>query len=372
MPERCHRDCPPAAPPRRTPGPGRRSPAGRTPHRTEQELVRTDVADGDTVDRQRLAQPVEDRVRAETALRGEARAHRGGDIIAHRRDLVRAPGVVARETCPEVGETGRDVADHLRLGPVPAAGQADVIHADSPMAHEPVLVALHGVEADTDQGVAEKGSCVASRKRRRASPAGPGCTPAPTMMAGRCAPAMTFAAAATDAACGVGGVSGRSGSETVGRAARISCPARSLGRARWTGPRRGAWARAIARRAISSVPMPSKVMLHFVIGAKRAVRSSRWCVYDGSSRPDTCAETARTGDRSRKALATPVTRFAAPGPTVETHTPGTPVICPVTSAMNAALASCAMRWNSIPTRRQASTKSTISPPGWPKMRVTPP
>ena len=80
---------------------------------------------------------------------------------------------------------------------------------------------------------------------------------------------------------------------------------------------------------------------------------------------------AMRGERSRYALATPSVRFIAPGPSVETHTPGCRVIWPVASAMSAATASWRVRMKSMPAFRAASMKSRISPPGRPNIRSTP-
>jgi len=80
---------------------------------------------------------------------------------------------------------------------------------------------------------------------------------------------------------------------------------------------------------------------------------------------------AMSGERSRNAFATPSVRFSAPGPSVETHTPGLRSIWPLASAMNAATASWRTRMNSMPTFRAASMKSRISPPGRPNIRSTP-
>src|SRR5581483_1722469 len=77
------------------------------------------------------------------------------------------------------------------------------------------------------------------------------------------------------------------------------------------------------------------------------------------------------GERSRNAFATPSVRLTAPGPSVDTHTPGLRSICPLASAMNAATASWRTRMNSMPTARAASMKSRISPPGRPYIRSTP-
>src|SRR5262245_43534424 len=78
-----------------------------------------------------------------------------------------------------------------------------------------------------------------------------------------------------------------------------------------------------------------------------------------------------SGERSRYAMATPSVRFIAPGPSVETHTPGFRSIWPETSAMKAATASWRTRTKSMPTFRAASMKARISPPGKPYIRSMP-
>src|SRR5215467_2392680 len=80
---------------------------------------------------------------------------------------------------------------------------------------------------------------------------------------------------------------------------------------------------------------------------------------------------ARTGDRSNQAQPTPVVRLVAPGPTVEAHTPGTPVRYPTVAAMNAADVSLAVSTNSTELCRSASMSGKTGPLGMPKTQRTP-
>ena len=57
----------------------------------------------------------------------------------------------------------------------------------------------------------------------------------------------------------------------------------------------------------------------------------------------TCPVKAIIGTESAKAVATPVTRFVAPGPLVARHTPGLPEALAYPSAMWAAHCSCLTR-----------------------------
>src|SRR5581483_6292066 len=80
---------------------------------------------------------------------------------------------------------------------------------------------------------------------------------------------------------------------------------------------------------------------------------------------------AISGARSRKAWATPLTMLAAPGPRVERHTPGLPVISPQVAASMAPATSCFISRKRIWRWRPASISSTDSPPGCPTMNGVP-
>ena len=61
----------------------------------------------------------------------------------------------------------------------------------------------------------------------------------------------------------------------------------------------------------------------------------------------TCPVIATTGDESMWAVASPVTKFVAPGPDVATHTPTRPLARAYPSAACAAACSCRTRiWRS--------------------------
>ena len=106
-------------------------------------------------------------------------------------------------------------------------------------------------------------------------------------------------------------------------------------------------------------------------GEKSRSSRTRWWLMVVSAPLGIWAVNTASGARSRKALATPVTRLVAPGPSVETHTPATPLIWPITWAIVAALDSWPARTNRRSWRRQASIRARTSPPGSPKTNSTP-
>src|SRR5918997_3337542 len=67
----------------------------------------------------------------------------------------------------------------------------------------------------------------------------------------------------------------------------------------------------------------------------------------------------------------PLTMLAAPGPRVDRHTPGEPVISPQVDASMAPATSCFIRRNGMLRWRAASISSTDSPPGCPTMNGVP-
>src|SRR5215475_3513260 len=77
------------------------------------------------------------------------------------------------------------------------------------------------------------------------------------------------------------------------------------------------------------------------------------------------------GERSRKAEPTPVARLVAPGPSVAMHSPGLPVMRPLTSAAKPAEPSCAVSTKFTPPLRIASMRGSTLPLGMPKPRVIP-
>src|SRR6266581_7969638 len=80
---------------------------------------------------------------------------------------------------------------------------------------------------------------------------------------------------------------------------------------------------------------------------------------------------ASSGERSRKALPTPVVRLVAPGPRVAMQRPGAPVMRPMTSAANAAEPSCAVRTYGSRPSLMASSRGRTLPLGIPKPWLTP-
>ena len=77
---------------------------------------------------------------------------------------------------------------------------------------------------------------------------------------------------------------------------------------------------------------------------------------------------AISGALSRKAWAIPFTIFVAPGPRVDKHTPGVPLISPHVEASMAPATSCFISMKRIPCAFAASINSTDSPPGWPTIK----
>ena len=142
-----------------------------------------------------------------------------------------------------------------------------------------------------------------------------------------------------------------------------SCFGTSLGASMSTGPRRCASATRSARSVTADAFAGVSDARHFVIGAYSALVSSFWCVVMAKRSAGSWPVNASSGPRSSHACATPVTRFVAPGPSVPTHTPGTPVALAIASAMNAAGVSCLVSTNSRPASRKPSMRSTTSPPG---------
>ena len=80
---------------------------------------------------------------------------------------------------------------------------------------------------------------------------------------------------------------------------------------------------------------------------------------------------AITGAPSSQAAPTPVARLVAPGPRVETQTPGVPVRAPMVDAMKPADVSFAVSTYSIELPRSASISGRTGPLGIPKAYLTP-
>jgi hypothetical protein len=108
----------------------------------------------------------------------------------------------------------------------------------------------------------------------------------------------------------------------------------SSGNSMWVAPGFCAWATLNALRTTSGMirGLLSRAF-HFVIGLNMATTSMCWwdslCMRSRSAWP----VSATSGERSRKASATPVTRFVAPGPRVPRQTPARWVRRPYMSAM---------------------------------------
>src|SRR5262245_40438276 len=80
---------------------------------------------------------------------------------------------------------------------------------------------------------------------------------------------------------------------------------------------------------------------------------------------------ALIGERSSRALPTPVARLVAPGPSVAMQSPGALLMRPVTSAAKPAEPSWAVSTKSTPPFRIASISGSTLPLGMPKPRLMP-
>src|SRR3954471_12141557 len=114
-----------------------------------------------------------------------------------------------------------------------------------------------------------------------------------------------------------------------------------------------------------------KRAFHFVTGFIMETMSMYWwdslCMRSRSPWP----VSATSGERSRKASATPVTRFVAPGPSVPRQTPARWVRRPYMSAMYAPPCSCRTGMKSTEELASDSLRSSVSSPGIPKTYSTP-
>ena len=116
---------------------------------------------------------------------------------------------------------------------------------------------------------------------------------------------------------------GRRMSESV-----ASAPTTSAGVVMWTGPGRSATAIRNALRMTRDTVSGRTVVVHLVIGENSLLWSSTWWVTTSARRESIWPEIAIIGTRSRNAPATALTRFDDPGPSVDMHTPGRPVMKP--------------------------------------------
>ena len=178
-------------------------------------------------------------------------------------------------------------------------------------------------------GVTTTGHPTASARRCTAAPAPLRTADIPTSSTGRrasfsfcigsaCAPAVANT-------CGVRAAV--IGGSTI-RASVASAPTTSAAVVRCTGPGRSATAVRSARRMIVATVCGSTAAVHLLIDENSSVWSTTWCVNVDSRRVSIWPEIAIIGTRSSQALATALTRFVAPGPSVDRHTPGRPVIWP--------------------------------------------
>ena len=155
---------------------------------------------------------------------------------------------------------------------------------------------------------------------------------------------------------------------TASGCAVVSCRAMSSGSSMWVAPGFSVPAKRTALRTTSG--MLSALMIwcaHLVTSPNIATTSMTWWDSLCSRSDDPCPVRTSIGARSMLASATPVIRFAAPGPRVPRQTAGSPVRRPCISAMNAAPCSWRQRTNSICVERSSDImKSAFSSPGTPK------
>src|SRR5260370_19097877 len=154
-------------------------------------------------------------------------------------------------------------------------------------------------------------------------------------------------------------------------ASLVAATATSSGRSRCTGPFGSLSASAIACVTVSATHPGSSLSVVLVMG----LNSAWWSIHIWMRRPSWSVlrlqVVALSGERSRKASATPVAVLAAPGPNGAMQSPGAPVMRPVTSAAKPAEPSCAVSTNSTPPVRIASISGSTLPLGMPKPWVTP-
>ena len=149
--------------------------------------------------------------------------------------------------------------------------------------------------------------------------------PLPASAIGFSAASISSAARWSSRAPGSGWTGARRGSGTASR----SWPITSSGSSRWVAPGFSDSATLNALRTTSgTISGLDTRAFHLTTGRMIASRSMYWC--DSlciRSRSD-CPVSATSGERSRNASATAVTRLVAPGPSVPRQTPARPVSRP--------------------------------------------
>jgi hypothetical protein len=213
------------------------------------------------------------------------------------------------------------------------------------------------------------GTSVTSTSRRSSSAARALTAPLPARTRGRSAARNRSAAAASASALGRG--SGTGSGAANGRSS-VGSPATPSGSSRWVTPGFSSSASLNAFRTDSWTMAGSfSCAFHFVTGSNRSSTSSAWWLSWWSRSRPPWQVTATTGLLSRWASATPVSRFVAPGPSVERQTPAAPVSRPWTSAMNAAPCSWRQGTNATSESRSEKRTSSVSSPGSPNTWSTP-
>ena len=172
---------------------------------------------------------------------------------------------------------------------------------------------------------------VARTSSRSAGAAPARCTPLPARMIGLVALRMISAAASVSPALG----SSRRFWPPLGSgSASTWSPITSSGSSMWVGPGFGSWATLNALRTTSGMTSGAfSRVFHLVIGLNIETMSMYWCDSLCMRWRSPWPVRATSGERSRKASATAVTRFVAPGPSVPRQTPARPVRRPYMSAM---------------------------------------
>ena len=192
--------------------------------------------------------------------------------------------------------------------------------------------------------------------------------PAPSMSRGRRATEIasiaraTAPSSATDRRAKLGAIGARS---VVSRAT-------SSGSSRWTAPGRSSCARRNASRTRAATESAdTMVCVYLVRGRIIGTTSTSWNCPCLLVRIGFWPVIISIGIAPSSAYAAAVTRFVAPGPSVDRHTPALPVRRPHVAAMIPAACSCRVTTKRMREPRRDSRRSRFSSPGSPNMVVTP-
>ena len=165
--------------------------------------------------------------------------------------------------------------------------------------------------------------------------------PPPIRMTGRCAALIHWTASSKALMSSTTGLMPYSSSRYD---SSMSAFIWSTGRSMCTGPGRPVWQISQASlMACGSLLTSRTLKLCLVMGMRTLYASTSWKAPSPREPVPTWPVSAIIGTESAKAVATPVTRFVAPGPLVDRHTPGFPEALAYPSAMWPAHCSCLTR-----------------------------